>query len=227
MTSSSARRLRHARRVIPGEQAGALSVPSLVAPADDPLSPPDRATGEPRHPDPFDEACRRAFDEGYRAALEAATRQGEERKAAARKVAEQVAEAALKVAQERQALVDEAVGDAVDLALDLLVVLLGREIDQSASPTRDALVRALSVVPEGDDLVVRMAPGAPLTEEDVRQLAPTARVRLIEDASVEERGCVVETGRCRIDAQLSSALERVRRQLEPLRHACHDTGGDR
>jgi flagellar biosynthesis/type III secretory pathway protein FliH len=227
MTSSSARRLRHTRRVIPGEQAGALSVPSLVAPADDPLSPLERATGEPGRPEVFDEACRRAFDEGYRTALEAANRQGEERQAAARKVAEQVAEAALKVAQERQALVDEAVADAVDLALDLLAVLLGREIDQSTSPTRDALVRALSLVPEGEDLVVRMAPGTPLTEEEVRQLAPTARVRLIEDASVEEHGCVVETGRCRIDAQLSSALERVRRQLEPLRHAGHDTGGDR
>lgn len=227
MTSSSARRLRHARRVIPGDEAGALSTPSLVAPADQlPLSlevPHAGGAGA----DPFEETRRRAFDEGYRAALEAAAAQEEDRRAAASNLAEQVAEVAATVARERQAIVEEAVADAVDLALELVGVLLGRELEQSASPSREALVRALSVAPEGEDLVVRLPPGSSVSEEEVRRLAPTVRVSVVEDPSVEENGCVLEAGRCRIDAQLSPALERVRRQLEPVRHPHHERGGER
>ena len=227
MTSSSARRLRHTRRVIPGEQAGSLSAPSLLSPADELSLPFDGPHVDGAEPDPFEETRRRAFDEGYRAALEAAARQEEDRQEAARVLAEQVAEVATRVARERRAIVDEAVADAVDLALELLGVLLGREIEQSEVPARDALVRALSLAPEGEDLVVRLPPGSDLAEEEVRRLAPTARVSVVEDPSVEANGCVVDAGRCRIDAQLSPALERVRRQLEPVRHPQGERGGAR
>lgn len=214
MTSSSARRLRHGRRVIPGEQAGSLSAPSLVA-EDVPLPLGDQEGGEAA--DPFEATRRRAFDEGYRAALEASAREERSHEEAARRIVEAVADAATRIARERQSVLDEAVADAVDLALELVGVLLGRELDAADSPTRDAVVRALSMTPEGEDLVVRLPPGSSVSEDDVRGLAPTARVRVVEDPSVEEHGCVVEAGRARIDAQLSSAIERVRDQLEPLR----------
>jgi len=212
------------RRVIPGEQAGSLSAPSLVAeelPL--PLGSPE---GE-QAADPFEATRRRAFDEGYRAALEAAAREERSHDEATRRIVEQVADAATRIAAERQAVLDEAVADAVDLALELVGVLLGRELDAAEQPTKDAVVRALSMTPEGEDLVVRLPPGSSVSEDDVARLAPTARVKVVEDPSIEEHGCVIEAGRCRIDAQLSSAIERVRDQLEPLRHPHHRTEATR
>lgn len=206
------------RRVIPGEQAGSLSAPSLVA---EELPLPLGSPGDGEVADPFEATRRRAFDEGYRAALDATAREERSHDEATRRIVEQVADAATRIARERQAVLDEAVADAVDLALELVGVLLGRELEAADSPTRDAVVRALSLTPEGEDLVVRLPPGSSVSEDDVRRLAPTARVKVVEDPSIEEHGCVVEAGRCRIDAQLSSAIERVRDQLEPLRHPHH------
>lgn len=216
--SSSSRRARHTRRVIPGEQAGTLTTAALVTRLEDLPPPPGEAAPVDGM---LDEVRRRAFDEGYRAAREAAPPAAPEeaRTAALRQLAAQVEEAAARVAEERQAIVDEAVGDAVDLVLELVGVLLGREVEGGVAPSREVLVRALALVPGGEDLVVRLPPGSALDDEEVRRLCPPhVEVAVVEDPAVAANGCVVETGRCRIDAQLSSALERVRQQLEPLRH---------
>ena len=93
-------------------------------------------------------------------------------------------------------------------AFDLAAAVVGRELAVSAAPGADALARALALVPAGSVAVARLHPG------DVDSLGDVpAAVSVIADPAVEPGGCILEVGDSRIDAQLGSALDRVRAAL--------------
>ena len=87
--------------------------------------------------------------------------------------------------------------------------VLDRELALAKNPGRDAVTRALALAPNGD-AVVRLNPA------DVKTLGSVSfgrELSVVADPSVEPAGAVVEVGACRIDAQIGTALERVRDAL--------------
>ena len=103
--------------------------------------------------------------------------------------------------------------EVVDLAFAVVKALLDRELQLDTHPVRESIRRALSLAPDRGAVVVRVHPGDLSSIHDVAELAPARQVELVADPQIDAGGCVVEVGACRIDAQLSSALERVRAVL--------------
>lgn len=126
-------------------------------------------------------------------------------------------EAAAAARRVRQALAREVTEDALELTYELARTLLDDEVVRSALPPQLAVARAIELAPEGEDLVVRLPPGSPLDLEALAPFCDPARISLREDAAVEVGGCIVEVGACRIDGQISTALERVRKVLDEAR----------
>ncbi|MCZ2858058.1 FliH/SctL family protein [Blastococcus sp. VKM Ac-2987] len=101
----------------------------------------------------------------------------------------------------------------VGTVLTLVEDLLGRELALSADPVMDAVRRALTFCPADAPTVVRLHPDD-LAEVPAEALAELpASVRVVADPAVERAGAVAESGPRRIDAQLSSALQRVQAVL--------------
>ncbi|NEK57830.1 flagellar assembly protein FliH [Geodermatophilus sabuli] len=120
----------------------------------------------------------------------------------------QLEEAALPVAEDVR---DSIVSIVVTLVEDLLC----RELALADSPVMDAVRRALTLCPVDAPSVVRLHPDD-LREIPAEALAELpATVRVVADPAVERAGAVAETGSSRIDAQLGTALERVRAVLVP------------
>jgi len=120
--------------------------------------------------------------------------------------AQRLEEAALPVADD----VRESVLGAVTT---LVEDLLGRELALADSPVLDAVRRALTLCPVDAPAVVRVHPDD-LAEIPADALAALPdSVRVVGDDQVERAGAVAETGVRRIDAQLSTALERVQAVL--------------
>jgi flagellar assembly protein FliH len=171
------------------------------------------------------------YDDGYQAgaaaaAAEAAVVAEQHRRAEAdRRAQAQAALAALAAATDaltrREALGVQEVEDVVAAAaFELAAVLLQRELAVAADPGRDAIARAMALLPPGVDTsaaLVRLHPeDLHVLEESVRDGAArpvAASVQLVADPSVERGGCVVETAGRTVDAQLGPALERVRQEL--------------
>jgi flagellar assembly protein FliH len=101
----------------------------------------------------------------------------------------------------------------IGTVLTLVEDLLGRELALADSPVLDAVRRALTLVPSDSPAVIRLHPDdlGEISEESLAELPDT--VRLVADPSVERTGAIAETGPCRIDAQLMTALERVQAVL--------------
>jgi flagellar assembly protein FliH len=93
----------------------------------------------------------------------------------------------------------------VDAALAIAEAVVGRELAVAADPGRDALVRALRLVPPAAAAVAHLHPA------DLRCLegGGVADVSLVADPAVEPGGCVVVAGDARVDAQIGPALARV------------------
>ena len=101
----------------------------------------------------------------------------------------------------------------IDTALTLVEDLLGRELALAGSPVLDAVRRALTLCPADSPAVLRLHPDdlAEMPADALAELPDS--VRVVPDATVERAGAVAETGPRRIDAQLSTALERVQAVL--------------
>ncbi|MGY1815460.1 FliH/SctL family protein [Blastococcus sp. SYSU D00820] len=112
--------------------------------------------------------------------------------------------------------VAEEVRDTVlDAVFALVTDLLGRELASVDSAGVDALRRALTLVPADTPTVVRLHPDD-LAEVPAEALAGLpATVTVTGDPGVERAGAVAECGTRRIDAQLGTALARVRAVLRP------------
>ncbi|MDA8184548.1 MAG: FliH/SctL family protein, partial [Actinomycetota bacterium] len=109
--------------------------------------------------------------------------------------------------------------DTAELAFELTRTLVGHELALATSPGMDAVRRALDLAPSGVDLFVHLHPDEAAMLPDLETLPEVVRhlqgcrVTVVPDALVERGGCVIEAGACRIDAQIGSAMERVRRVL--------------
>ena len=158
----------------------------------------------------------RGYDDGYQAGLAEGLAAG--RAAAAAESAGAVARAealfrslaeAADDLRRRQALELKGLEDTLArTAFDLAAAVVGRELQLSSSPGADALARALALVPAGSVATARLHPN------DVASLGAAAEaVAVIADPAIEPGGCILEVGDSRIDAQLGSALDRVRAAL--------------
>lgn len=120
--------------------------------------------------------------------------------------AAQLEQAALPTAEELRDSV-------LDAVLVLVEDLLGRELATVGSAGVDALRRAMTLLPADAPSVVRLHPDD-LAEVPAEALAALpASVTVVGDLSVERAGAIGECGVQRVDAQLGSALARVRAVL--------------
>jgi len=197
---------------------------SLLRSADTVTSPAAASLRSGATPEPVSlgEACAAARAEGYTEGeaagyAKAATTLEADRVQLLEALVKELVAAAAVAATTREAVLAEVTGDAVELAYELTRTIVGDEAVTQALPPQSAVARALELAPEGEDLVVRVPPTSPLTASDLVGLCDTARIMILEDAAVEAGGCVVEAGACRIDNQISSALERVRKVLDDAR----------
>lgn len=101
----------------------------------------------------------------------------------------------------------------LDGVLTLLEDLLGREVSASTTAGLDAVRRALTLLPSDAPAVVRLHPDdlAEVPAHALAALPPS--VTVVGDEAVERAGAVAECGTRRVDAQLSTALARVRAVL--------------
>jgi flagellar assembly protein FliH len=162
------------------------------------------------------DARREGFEEGKAAGrAEAVSVLEAARQKHIEQLASSIAGAAEKAAAMREEVVREVSRDVAALVVDLAEVLVGREIE-GRQALRDTIARALGLAPEGPDLVVRVSTGAGLSDDEIRAIAGAGNVDVVRDPAIDASGCIVTVGGCRIDAQVSSALDRVRRELEEV-----------
>lgn len=211
--SSSAEALARSRRVLRGGHNAALATA-------DPVSAHSTARlllGTDAPPDPaaaIADAHAAGYAEGHAAGLADALAEAERARAAVISHAADVLTAcATESAADRAQLVEQALAEALELTYELLASILGEETVARAVPPRDAVARAIALAPRDEDLIVRLAPGFPLDREELAAIVDPARVSIRHDPSVEIGGCIVEAGPCHIDAQISTALARVRELL--------------
>jgi flagellar assembly protein FliH len=164
----------------------------------------------------FSEADR-ARREGYEAGQrDASERTGDLERQRLHALATAVGDTARAINAERAAAVNVAENDVLELALQLAEAIIGRELELSSKPWRDAMRRALMLAPPETEIRLRLHPddaAAAHTDETLmNDLSPL--VRIVPDHSVERSGAIADAGSCRIDAQISSALERVRASLQ-------------
>lgn len=124
----------------------------------------------------------------------------------------EIAEAAKRAASMRAAVVEEIGREMAELVVDLTEVLLTKEV-QGHEALRERILRAMALAPDGPDLVIRVNPQSEVSDDEIRSISNRV-VDVVRDPAVDVTGCVVTVGGCKIDAQISTALERVRRELE-------------
>lgn len=195
----------------PGKVARALpavaSHAAAPAPLDDALPPVERLLHDAR---------REGFEEGKAAGrAEAVSSVEAARQKRIEQLASCISEAAEKAASMREEIVREVSRDVAALVVDLTEVLVGR-VMEGRRALCDTIVRALALAPEGPDLVIRVSTHAGISDDEIRTVAGAGNVDVVRDPLVDAGGCIVTVGGCRIDAQVSTALERVRRQLDEV-----------
>jgi flagellar assembly protein FliH len=151
-----------------------------------------------------------AFDAGVKAGRAEALSEEAEAGAAARRALEDAAGAFRQAAAELRAVRAEAlradVHDAMALVVEVAEALIG------ALPPRVSahrIAEALALAPEDELATIHLHPD---DAETAFSLPVDAKV--VADESVERGGCIVEVGPTRIDAQLGTALGRLRNVLE-------------
>jgi flagellar assembly protein FliH len=205
----------------------AYAQPSNITAYDAPALPPLAALR-----DRADEAaeCRAlmredGFAAGYQAGLDAAAHHIASELADHRSAAERLQAAAMAFeAAARDLSRQDAVAladverEAIELAVALAEELVGYELTSVDEPVRDALTRAAALLPDRGTPVIRVHPADEATTVDATAssvLTWGGEVSIVADPSVERGGCVVDVGPCRIDAQLASAIGRMRATLTP------------
>lgn len=182
------------------------------------------ASVEPPSQDPAEvarvareEAARTGYLEGFTAGQQDAVLAAHAHAAAAAEstaAALQALDSATAALHERQSIaIADVEQQIVDMALAIAEAVVQRELATSAAPGRDALLRALALAPQRVDAVVRIHPEDLASVGDLTTLTAEREITLIADAAVERGGCVLDAGHCRIDAQISPAMTRVREAL--------------
>jgi len=100
-------------------------------------------------------------------------------------------------------------------AFDLATTLLGRELEIADAPVRDAVRRALTVLPADVPLTLVVHPLDVAALGDLDALSNGRSVRIVADADIEPGSCVADGGATHVDASLAAAIDRVRQVLSP------------
>jgi flagellar assembly protein FliH len=138
----------------------------------------------------------------------AANAEAEARREAEHRAALEAVQALAAQLSEQLASVCERVeSHAVDVALDLTEELLGRELSVAEDPARDAVRRALALLPDEPVVRVRVSPLDGISE-DLRDLAGTATV--VTDPSLGRGEVMVHAADVVVDGRVSGAMARVR-----------------
>lgn len=164
-----------------------------------------------------EEASRVGYEDGYAAgrtrALEDGRAQTQAIAADAQAALSALDAAAAALAARSAAGVADAERLIASTAVQIAEAILGHELRACDAPARDALQRALRLAPERADAVARLHPDDVATLGEITSLTADRAVAIIPDGSVERGGCVLDVGPCRIDAQITPALQRVREVL--------------
>jgi len=99
------------------------------------------------------------------------------------------------------------------MAVEIAEVLVGRHLEVGKGSALDSVRRALALAPRQSAAIVRLHPDAMPQLSDVTGALPSGSVTIVADASIEIGGCIVEAGNRTIDAQLGTALQRLRELL--------------
>lgn len=163
-----------------------------------------------------------AYRAGYQAALEEAAgrQQAQQGEAAARltRAADALLTAAAELQAQREKAVTVAEDDMSALAFEVAEAVLQRELELSADPGREAVARALRLVPPQVEVTVRLHPDDAAAVDGTVTDDEGRLVSFVADPEIEPGGCVAEAGACRVDAQVATALARVRRVLSRGHH---------
>ena len=176
----------------------------------------------PRHQSPaerLDAVRQEGYEDGFTAGLEAARASTEAaRQEALGKVAEALQQAAVAIEAGRVNAIAVVEEDAATLAVELTRTLVDHELSLAEGEVTAAIRRALRLTAPGEDLVVRLHPDEVIDATELQVHVTDCRVTVVPDESVEPGGCVIDAGPCRIDAQIESALARVRWALLSASH---------
>lgn len=225
--SSSADRPRRPARVLRGQVAAELRGAEAIALTSAAAFAVLPGAERPARADELEVARAEGHADGYAKGYAAALAGAEIARVHALEIlAQRLAGAAATAAASRETIAEQVTEDAVELTYALARTILGNEAMAASLPARDAVARALRLAPQGEDLVVRVPPSSELSAADLIGLYDTARISIRADATVEEGGCIVEAGACRIDTQISTALERVRKVLAGVRPSGEAPSGE-
>jgi len=122
-------------------------------------------------------------------------------------------QAASALAAQQAAALHEVEDVVLNAAFDLATTLLGRELEVATAPVRDAVRRALTVLPGDVPVTVAVHPLDVAALADLSDIAAGRVVRVVTDPDVEPGSCVADGGATHVDASLGAAIERVRQVL--------------
>jgi flagellar assembly protein FliH len=108
------------------------------------------------------------------------------------------------------AAVAETNAAAVQLAFDLVQVLLGRELALATDPGTDAITRALDLAQGQKILELRLSP-ADIAITDLTDLQ-NAGIQVVPDSTLSSGDAIADTGDSVLDASIRSAVDRLREQ---------------
>jgi flagellar assembly protein FliH len=128
--------------------------------------------------------------------------------------------AALETAAARAAALDALVLSDADqslaaAAIELAEAILERELADGGSSARVAIARALSSASTDSVLAVRLSP-VDLAVVSASGLAPST-VTLVADSTLERGDAIVDVAEGRVDARISSSLQRARAEIGAIR----------
>jgi flagellar assembly protein FliH len=176
------------------------------------------------------EARAEGREQGYRAGLAAAQREKEialdnelaalrhaeqQRRGALDRVITMLDDAASTLAAQHATALHDVEELVMNAAFDLATTLLGRELEIATAPVRDAIRRALTVLPGDVPITLTVHPVDVAALGDLTDITAGRVVRVVTDADVEPGSCLADGGATHVDASLAAAIERVRQVLEP------------
>ena len=168
------------------------------------------------------------FQQGYQDGLVAAQREKQaaleeelatlrqseqQRQAALDRVIDLLERAASALAAQQAAALHDVEDVVLNAAFDLATTLLGRELEVATAPVRDAIRRALTVLPGDVPVTVMVHPLDVAVLDNLADITAGRSVHIVTDADVEPGSCVADGGATHVDASLTAAIERVRQVL--------------
>lgn len=163
------------------------------------------------------DAVQAGYEEGYTQGMAAAAADVEAHLSEVRAQAAASLSALTAAATDLRRRETTALGEVADqvaaMAVEIAEIVLRREVAAAADAGRDAIRRAIAFVPDGGAIEVRLHPQDAAALGAVEEVLPGRDVVVVPDPAVARGDAVVQVGQTRIDAQIATALDRVREVL--------------